>query len=186
MYMISSAPESSIESFDPEDPKFEKGTTVMAFAFNEGIMVAVDHSSKTSNSARNVVQLNSRMLATITGGREYLLEHVKQREHGLYQMNGRGEVVSEDIVATGSGSGAISILIAEYAKRKGFGGVATGRASLRSDKRKRGMSVTEAADLAKKTLCYAADSAPVYGDVVTVYYLGNEGCKKLLEDDIEA
>ncbi|CAI9107886.1 OLC1v1007366C4 [Oldenlandia corymbosa var. corymbosa] len=73
-----------------------------------------------------------------------------------------------------------------HLKRKGFGGVAAGRASLRSDKRKRGMSVTEAANLAKKAPCYAADSAPMHGDVVTVYYLGSEGCKKLLEDDMEA
>ncbi|CAI9099265.1 OLC1v1036053C1 [Oldenlandia corymbosa var. corymbosa] len=87
-----------------------------------------------------------------------------------------------NILATGSGSGSQVILMHE---RTRFG-IPNAKVGLRPDEHKSGMSVTEAAELAKEAMCYAADCAPQYGDVVTVYYLGNQGCRKLLEEYVEA
>ncbi|CAI9112289.1 OLC1v1012711C1 [Oldenlandia corymbosa var. corymbosa] len=111
-----------------------------------------------------------------------LVAVLNESERGLYRMNGKGKQVKDDILATGSGSGAKFILMDGLGHFPDF----DAGLGLPFYKRKCSLSVTEAADLAKKALCYAADTAPHHGDIVTVYHLGSEGCKKLLEDDIEA
>ncbi|CAI9114414.1 OLC1v1015132C1 [Oldenlandia corymbosa var. corymbosa] len=62
------------DSFETYDPEFAKGTTALGFFFEEGIMVAADHCSKSSKTAPNIVQLNSHMLASISGGRNFCLK----------------------------------------------------------------------------------------------------------------
>ncbi|CAI9114411.1 OLC1v1015129C1 [Oldenlandia corymbosa var. corymbosa] len=216
------------------EPKFEKGTTVLGCVFQEGIMVAPDRSGKCEfvyqSFHRNLVQLNSHMLATISGGSEFLLKDLEKKckkheqkegreplvaeildwlaealsaykeeplsvgiliavwnelEHGLYRMNGYGERVKGDLLATGSGSASavckvkhcesfMPVTRAANADRVGF----------RFDTRcERPMSVTEVADLAKEAICFAAYEAP---HTVSVIHLGSGGCVKiLLEGDME-
>ncbi|CAI9095369.1 OLC1v1031311C3 [Oldenlandia corymbosa var. corymbosa] len=196
-------------SFPEYGPAFEKGTTTLAFIFNEGIMVAADHSRNLSNSAPNVVELHSHMLATLSGGSESMLRELQQKCHqhevnegrrpefgevlkwlrqtlssygekelpsgiliavwdekkpGLYRIRGRGEVLEDSILATGSGSGgAYAILDTQH----------------HDD-----MSETEAAKLANRALCVAAHAAPKTGDLVSVYHLGRMGSEQLFTVDV--
>ncbi|CAI9106687.1 OLC1v1005891C1 [Oldenlandia corymbosa var. corymbosa] len=135
-------------SFPEWEPEFEKGTTVVGLVYEEGIIVAADRSGKSLEFPPNFVQLNSHMLATISGGSgsESLLKDLQKKcniqeqmkgrkpsvaevlhwlaealsaykeevgiliavwsesEHGLYRMNGNGELVEGNVLATGSGS----------------------------------------------------------------------------------
>ncbi|CAI9096305.1 OLC1v1032409C1 [Oldenlandia corymbosa var. corymbosa] len=151
-------------SFPRHQPKFEKGTTTLAFVFEEGIILAADHSSQSSKYSKNIVELNSHMLASICGGNEFLLQELQEKERGLYPMNGEGELVSKNMLSTGSGSRAALVV----------------KTILKPN-----MSVTEVADSAKRAICIAAYRAPESGDICTVYHLGCGGCNKLLEDDIK-
>ncbi|CAI9114317.1 OLC1v1015016C2 [Oldenlandia corymbosa var. corymbosa] len=82
-------------SFDPDDPEFEKGTTAIAFVFKDGIMVAVDHSSKSLETEPNIVQLNSHMLATISGGCEFLLKDLQEKCYVQEQKEGKKTSAAE-------------------------------------------------------------------------------------------
>ncbi|CAI9114113.1 OLC1v1014760C7 [Oldenlandia corymbosa var. corymbosa] len=79
-------------SFPSYAPKFEKGTTVLGLVFEEGIMVAADHST---TPARNVVQLNSHMLATISGGGEVLLKNLQKKCNLQEKSQGREPTLAE-------------------------------------------------------------------------------------------
>ncbi|CAI9093579.1 OLC1v1029118C1 [Oldenlandia corymbosa var. corymbosa] len=58
-------------------PKTERGSTTLAFFNGDEILIAVDHKEffifSPKSSVRNVVELNSHMLAAISGGREVFL-----------------------------------------------------------------------------------------------------------------
>ncbi|CAI9113354.1 OLC1v1013939C1 [Oldenlandia corymbosa var. corymbosa] len=61
-------------------PKRSAGTTVSAFIFEGGVIVAADHHRILCHgSVPNIVGLNSHMLATISGGSEYLLQELHQK-----------------------------------------------------------------------------------------------------------
>ncbi|CAI9113590.1 OLC1v1014219C1 [Oldenlandia corymbosa var. corymbosa] len=244
-------------SFKAFDPKFEKGTTCLGLVFEEGIMIAVDH-PRTSLCPLNVVQLNSHMLATISGGNEFLLKDLQMKcneyelvrrrepsvpevldwlrealfayekprlsvgiliavwnksERGLYRMNGFGKLDTYDRLATGSGSveaieacrffepvtQAANVcgvtLRSQYAifsyTHILFVYIVLGAIfpvdflktnSLFLSTR---MRITEVAELAKGAICRAANVAPHYGEVVSVYCLRDGGCERILMDDME-
>ncbi|CAI9113124.1 OLC1v1013666C1 [Oldenlandia corymbosa var. corymbosa] len=54
--------------------KSEKGTTSLAFIFKHGVMLAVTHASK--SFVPNMIEVNSYMVAAISGGSEYLQKEV--------------------------------------------------------------------------------------------------------------
>ncbi|CAA0825557.1 Proteasome subunit beta type-5-B [Striga hermonthica] len=198
-------------TFKPWESKIEKGMTTLGFVLKEGIVIAADRPSDTQP---NIFQLNHCMVATISGGGkdrgrdtssftplikslQYQAKHVtsvhdllawlattisakkeyssvgiliavwNESERGLYKVNGDGVITENDILATGSGSPATILVKME-------------RRCIES-----GMSIPDAADLAKMAICIAANDAPHYGDVVSVCHLGSEGFQMLFEEDME-
>ncbi|CAI9114421.1 OLC1v1015140C1 [Oldenlandia corymbosa var. corymbosa] len=140
--------------------KFTKGTTALAFVFKEGLMVAVDHSSTSSELLpQNVVALNSHMLATISGGSEYLLNDLQKKKPGLYRVDGEGAQLKRPFSTTGSGTGfAFGSLCALY----------------RPD-----LTETEAVFVAKRALCLSSYQAPERRECVG----GRDGWSTKVSDD---
>ncbi|CAI9117960.1 OLC1v1019453C1 [Oldenlandia corymbosa var. corymbosa] len=168
-------------------PQVERGTTTLAFIFKDAI------------SFPKLVQITSHIVATISGGSEYLLSNLKRKcdeelkggktvvvekvakwladdlapqglsvgvliggwgDDGpvLYQVNHRGEVVKKKrLSSTGSGSSWARVYV-------GF-------------RWHKMMSETDAEDLAKDAICYAACKALYSGDFASVYRVGSSGCQ---------
>ncbi|CAI9093264.1 OLC1v1028728C1 [Oldenlandia corymbosa var. corymbosa] len=74
-------------------PRRERGTTTIAFIFKEGVMIAADHSSELS--VPNVICVNNRIVATVSGGSEYLLERLQRKCCAYENMTGTRVSVAE-------------------------------------------------------------------------------------------
>jgi 20S proteasome subunit beta 5 len=63
----------SLKEKAPKMTDFAKGTTTLAFAFKEGVLVAVDARATmgafiSSNNVRKVIEINDFLLGTMAGG----------------------------------------------------------------------------------------------------------------------
>ncbi|CAA0835115.1 Proteasome subunit beta type-5-A [Striga hermonthica] len=136
----------------------------------------MDPSSSFSSSARHVplVQdLLDWLASTISAEKEYyssvgiLIAVWNESERALYKVNGDGVITKNDVLATGSGS-----YVSFFVKQK--------HRFIES-----GMSIPDAANLAKMAISIAAYRVPHYGDVVSVWHLGSEGFQMLHKEDME-
>ncbi|CAI9087574.1 OLC1v1021681C2 [Oldenlandia corymbosa var. corymbosa] len=88
-------------------PRREKGTTSLAFLFEHGVMLALNHSQK--SPVPNVIIVDSRIVVTISGGSENLLKHMKTKCNEYKGEEGRRNSVADtakllavcDCMATG-------------------------------------------------------------------------------------
>ncbi|CAI9108041.1 OLC1v1007551C1 [Oldenlandia corymbosa var. corymbosa] len=171
--------------------KEERGTKTVAFIFSGGLIVAADHSSK--SSVPNIFKLNSHMFATSSGKSLTLVEELLRK----WPINGGGMSVTETSKWVHDNLSVSQIFGRRDSDRRNkrncsgnplrFQICSTGSgamsARVHAELRMRfDMTLTEAAEIAKSAICSAASKAAEGGDLVSVYHVGRLGWRKLISD----